>query len=244
MSEDLIIGVLLVIFVGGIGSFLFKLYVLDKIKCRKLFDNLKLQGFCQLDLKEQDIVHQLNDYKLAKGEKHLIDTFKYIVVREKESAHKIYLCDVYRKTGHHQRSRHHQYYNIFIETLSLPLDFEIIIRPKLSPMIESMMQMRFSKSSSDVTSITEGLEDDFKLRFAVDSKSESKVCLSKKLQDTLLQSRDSFPFNKVSGAITPIVHISPEGFAIISNRVTQKRDLDSLLYLGGTLTDILLKSSF
>jgi len=244
MSEDLIVVMLLVIFVIGVGGILFKLFVLDKIKCRKLFDSLKSQGFCQLDLKEQDTVNQLNKYKLAKGEKHFTDTFQYIVVREKESSHKRYLCDVYRKTGEHQGSTHHQYYNIFIETVSLSLDFEIIIRPKLNAMVESMMQMCPSRSSSDITFITEGLEDDFKLRFAVASKSGSKVCLSKKLQDTLLQSRDSFPFNKASGAITPVVHISPEGFAIISNRVTQKQDLDSLLYLARTLTEILLKSSF
>jgi len=236
MSEDQMIGMLFVIFIVGVGSILFKLYILDKIKCRKLFDSLKFEGFYQVDLQEQDVINELNKYKIAQGKEHSTDTFQYVIAQKKESAHKRYLCDVYRRISNHKGGNQHKYYNILIEKLSLPLNFEIIIRPKLSPMIEAMMRMHSSKNSEDIAPITEGLTEDFKLRFAVVSKNGSEACLSKILQDTLLQSIDSYPFNKLKGSVTPVVHISSDGFGLISNRVTKKKDLDSLLFLAEKLT--------
>ena len=230
MSEDLIFVLFAVILLFGGGGTLLKLYVLDKMQSEKLFENLKKQDFQEVDLKNQAVIGVLDKYKLKKSNGRAVDTIKLAITQRKGSVTR-YLCDVHRKTPKTQGGYQFKYYSLFVEIRPVSINYEAIIRPKLPRMAEAMMTLGGSGRE-----ITQGLRDDFKEKFAVASKSGNDVALSQELQITFLQNSGQFPFNQLRGPITPILHISPDGWSVISNRITKKKDLDTLLHLADQFT--------
>ena len=233
MSEDLIFVLLAVILLFGAGGTLLKLYVLDKMQSEKLFENLKKQGFQEVALENQAVIAILDKYKLKKGNGSAVDTIKSVIAQRKEGRTR-YLCDVHRKTHKAGGGYRYEHYSLFVEIRPVSVDYEVIIRPKLPRMAESIMALGRSGRES-----TQGLREDFKEKFSVASKSRDGVALSQELQMTFLQNSEEFPFNQIRGPITPILHISPEGWSVIANRITKKKNLDTLLIVADKFTRIL-----
>lgn len=236
MSEELKGLLLAAILFFGAGGFLFKLYVFDKLKNKQLFENLNKIGFSIIT--QTEIIEKLKKYKLSADGRRSSDTIQKAIGLQKGFNHNRYLCDVYRK----KRSNHsttHQYYTMIVDTLPFKIEGEIRIRTKLADEAEKFLKMRMSLSSGLGQEITEGLNRDFMSNFSAIVKSERNFIFPKKIQRILISHIDLFPFNQKRGPITTCLQITPEGWGIICNRVTNKDDLDQLLQVADKLTSVL-----
>ncbi len=241
MPESVLFIVMFLILFFGAGGILLKLYVLDKVNSRKLFDDLARQGFHSVDIHNAELFEPLKKFKLGQNERERSDVFQYAVAQDCGNGQQRYFCDMFRKKEVNQGRTHIEHYTLFIDKRPISVKTDIFIRPKYPAMVEAMMHMQMSKEIADCLVVTDGLTDAFQYKFEVIAKPGNDVILSQEVQALLLQNADRFPLNQIKGRITPMIHICTDGYSFISNRMVRQEDMQSLLRLADGLSIVLNK---